>query len=59
MAPKNPAKVKAGLASARARWGDGPPRIVRLADLDSDDRALVQALVAAVRSQRSQAQEAA
>lgn len=39
LAPKDPAHV----ASARARWG--PARVVRLDDLDSDERAAVLALV--------------
>lgn len=45
---KDPLKVAAGQASARARWGLYP-RTVRLDDLTSDQRRLVLALVSAAR----------
>ena len=44
-------KVRAGTLGARARWGDGPPRIVRLDDLSAPQRRVVLALLAAVRKE--------
>ena len=46
--PKNPAKVRAGQIGARQRWG--PKRILRLDQLDADERRLVQALLDAKRN---------
>lgn len=45
---KDPAKVRAGQASARKRWGD-TPRIVRIHDLTPPQRRLVLALIEAQR----------
>jgi hypothetical protein len=45
---KDPAKVAAGKAGMRARWG--PPRVVRLDSLTSEQRRLVVALVEAAKS---------
>ena len=50
-ATKDPAKVRAGLIGARARWGDQPARVVRLDDLTAPQRRLVLALVAAAREE--------
>jgi hypothetical protein len=46
---KDPAKVRAGQASARKRWGD-TPRVVRIHDLTPPQRRLVLALVEAQRA---------
>jgi hypothetical protein len=40
---KNPAKVRAGRISAAKRWG--PRRVVRLDDLNADERSVVLAIV--------------
>lgn len=48
---KNPVRVRAGQIGARVRWGE--PRVVRLDDLTSEQRALVMALVNAARDQQS------
>jgi hypothetical protein len=48
---KDPKKVEAGKASARVRWGEGPPRIVRLDDLTQAQRRLVLALVTAAKAE--------
>jgi hypothetical protein len=50
--PKNPAKVAAGKAGMRARWG-AEPRIVRLDDLNPPQRRLVLALIEAARKEQS------
>jgi hypothetical protein len=54
----NPVKRRAGLAGARARWGD-QPRIVRLDQLTSEQRRLVVALVEAAKSRPDPTPEAA
>lgn len=47
---KDPAKVRAGRASARKRWADHTPRsVVRIADLAENERRLVMALIRAAR----------
>jgi len=48
---KDPAKVKAGLAGARTRWGTAPS-VVKLHDLTDPQRRLVLALVEAARAER-------
>ena len=45
---KDPAKVRAGQLGARKRWGD--PRILRLDQLDPDERRLIQAILTAKRN---------
>ena len=52
VATKDPRKVKAGKASARARWGNEPPRHIRLDELDAPARRLVVALIDAARAER-------
>lgn len=42
---KDPQKVRAGQASARRRWGEGPSRILRLDALGPEERSLVHAFV--------------
>lgn len=49
-AVKDPAKVRAGQASAIARWGP-EPRIVRIDDLTPPQRRLVLALIDTVRKE--------
>ena len=49
---KNPAKVAAGQAGARARWGD-LPKTVRLDELNADERRLVLALVNAAKAAKA------
>lgn len=44
---KDPVKVQAGRLGARKRWGD--PRILRLDQLDADERRLIQAILTAKR----------
>ena len=44
METRNPTKVRAGVAGARARWG--PPRIVRLDQCDPETARLIRALLA-------------
>lgn len=44
---KNPAKVRAGKAAMRKRWG--PPRVIRLDDLDPSQRAFIVELVEVAR----------
>ncbi len=53
---KNPDKVRAGLASARKRWGD-TPKTVRLDDLSNAQRRLVLALVDAAKKEASAVSE--
>lgn len=50
-APKDPAKVRAGQAAARARWGD-TPRVVRIDQLTASQRRLVLALIEAARAEQ-------
>jgi hypothetical protein len=47
---KNPRRVRAGLAGAAKRWGEGPPRVVRLDDLTGPQRRVVLALIDAARA---------
>lgn len=47
-ATKDPTKVRAGTIGAHKRWGE-QPRVVRLDELTPQQRALVVALIAAVR----------
>lgn len=42
---KNPVKVRAGIAGAKARWGE-QPRTIRLTDYDADTARLIRILVA-------------
>jgi hypothetical protein len=49
---KNPHAVALGRCSAVKRWGAGPPKTVRLADLPPEDRAVVWALVESLRAAR-------
>ena len=49
--PKDPQKVKAGKASALARWGE--PRVIRLDTLRPEARRLVLALIAAAKEPAS------
>ena len=49
--PKDPAKVRAGRAGARRRWGSHPSRVVRLDELTASQRRLVLALVEAVKNE--------
>jgi hypothetical protein len=60
-ATKNPAKVRAGRASAVVRWGPEPrpPRIVNLGALTPEARRLVLALVAAAKAEQSREPEPA
>lgn len=51
-AEKDPAKVAAGQAGARARWGD-ERRIVRLDELPPEQRRLVVALIEAARAAKA------
>lgn len=51
-AVKDPAKVRAGVAGSRARWGER--RIVRLDSLDPAVAAVIRALVAAEASARNE-----
>ena len=53
MSTLNYTKAEAGALGARKRWG--PPRIVRLDDLTTDQRRLVLALVAAARETKETA----
>lgn len=46
--PKDPVLVAAGHRGALVRWG--PPRVVRIGELSADQRALVVALVDAVKA---------
>lgn len=48
---KDPAKVAAGQAGATARWG--VPRVARLDDFDSDERAAILAAIDAKRAARA------
>jgi hypothetical protein len=43
---KSPARVAAGQANARVRWG--PPRVIRLDDLTPEQRRVVLALIDAM-----------
>lgn len=45
---KNPVKVRAGQIGARKRWGER--RILRLDQLDPDERRLIQAILTAKRN---------
>lgn len=54
---KDPKKVRAGLASARSRWGE--KRVIRLDELTPERRRLVIALVEAVRSEQPTNEETA
>jgi hypothetical protein len=54
--PPSAAKVRAGQASARKRWGE-LPRIVRLDDLSDPQRRLVLALIAAARQEAERGAE--
>ena len=45
---KNPVFVESGRRGARKRWGD--PRVLRLDQLDPDERRLIQAILAAKRN---------
>ena len=45
---KNPVFVESGRRGARKRWG--PPRVLRLDELDNDERRLIEALLAAKRN---------
>lgn len=54
--PKNPRLVDAGREGARRRWG--VPRVIRLDDFDSDERAAIVAAIEAKRAAR-RAHEAA
>lgn len=53
---KHPAKVAAGQAGARKRWG--APRVVRIDDLTPEQRRLVLALIDAARQPASGASDA-
>lgn len=46
---KDPKRVAAGRVAARARWGE-QPRVVRLDELDSEQRAVVLAWIDATRA---------
>jgi hypothetical protein len=48
---KDPRRVRAGQAGMRARWGE--PRVLRIDDLQPNERRLVLALVEAVRSEKA------
>ena len=50
---KSPARVAAGQANARTRWG--PPRVIRLDDLTPDQRRVVLALVDAMNAVKEEA----
>jgi hypothetical protein len=52
MSGGNPVFVESGRRGARRRWG--PQRIVRLDELTADQRAIVQAVIDAVRSVKAQ-----
>ena len=53
---KDPHAVALGRRSALRRWGAGPAKTVRIADLSSEDRAAVWALVERLRAARESAQ---
>lgn len=50
---RNAAKVRAGRAGAKARWGEGPVKVLRISDLTPAQRALVVALVEAARAAKA------
>jgi len=52
---KNPRKVAAGQAAARVRWAGHAPGVVRIADLTSEQRRLIVALIDAARSEKQRA----
>lgn len=56
--PKEAWRVAAGKEGARRRWGDGPPKTVRLADLHPADREAVLAILRARRNAEAAAADA-
>jgi hypothetical protein len=54
---KNPVYVEAGRRGARKRWGE--PRVLRLDQLDTDERRLIAAILNAKRNADAADEEAA
>ncbi len=51
---KDPHAVALGRRSALRRWGAGPAKTLRMADLSAEDRAAVWALVERLRASREE-----
>jgi hypothetical protein len=53
---KNPKHVEAGRRAARARWGDGPQRWVKLDGLSDKRRRAIVAMVDEARAEQARAE---